>query len=301
MRSATLARLLAGALVLAAPLAGRAAAEDVTADSVARGAYLFAAADCGSCHTDAKNGGAPLGGGRALKTAFGTFFTPNISPDREHGIGGWSDAQFVKAFRKGVSPDGRDYYPAFPYTSFTGMSDRDLLDLKAYLFSQPPVPTVNRPHALNFPYNIRWALMPWKILYFREGPYVGDPSRSMEWNRGAYLVKVVGHCGECHSPRNAMGAVEKARRLAGAWNGPDGQNAPNITQDPNALGKWSTSDIESLLKDGITPDGDFVGSGMADVVANTAKLSDADRHSIAIFLKALPPRESTPKPGAAAH
>ena len=291
------ALLLAAALVLG----GRALAEEVTAESVARGAYLFAAADCASCHTDAKGGGAPLGGGRALKTAFGTFFTPNISSDREHGIGAWSDAQFIKAFRKGVSPDGRDYYPAFPYTSFTGMTDRDLLDLKAYLFSQPPVPTVDRPHELRFPYNIRWTLMPWKILYFREGPFMGDPSRSIEWNRGAYLVKAVAHCGECHSPRNALGAVDKTRRLAGAWNGPDGQNAPNITQHPDALGKWSTSDIEGLLKDGITPDGDFVGAGMSEVVANTAKLDDGDRHAIAVFLKALPAKDPTPKPAAPAR
>jgi mono/diheme cytochrome c family protein len=292
MRSNTPALLLAGALVLAASVADRAVAQDSSAEAVARGAYLFAAADCGSCHTDSKNGGAPLGGGRALKTAFGIFYTPNISSDREHGIGNWSDAQFIKALRKGVSPDGRDYYPAFPYTSFTGMTDRDMVDIKAYLFSQPPVPTENRPHALDFP---------WKILYFREGPFMGDPSRSTEWNRGAYLVRAVAHCGECHSPRNAMGAIEKAQRLAGTWNGPDGQNAPNITQHPDGLGKWSTSDIESLLKDGITPDGDFVGSGMADVVANTAKLSDLDRHAIAVYLKAVPPKEPTPKPAMAAH
>jgi len=296
-------RYPASALLLAVALifSGRAVAAEATAAAVARGAYLFSAADCASCHTDSKNGGAPLGGGRALKTPFGTFFTPNISADREHGIGGWSDEQFIRAFRKGVSPDGRDYYPAFPYTSFTGMTDRDLLDIKAYIFSQPAVPTANRPHDLSFPYNIRWALLPWKILYFREGPFMGDASRSMEWNRGAYLVKAVAHCGECHSPRNALGAIEKSRRLAGAWNGPDGMNPPNITQHPNALGKWSTSDIESLLKDGITPDGDFVGSGMKDVVANTAKLTDADRHAIATFLKALPAKEPTPKPATASR
>jgi mono/diheme cytochrome c family protein len=296
-------RYSASALLLAATLSfGRPSmAAEVTADSVARGAYLFAAADCGSCHTDAKNGGAPLGGGKALKTSFGTFFTPNISPDREHGIGGWTNEQFVKAFRKGVSPDGRDYYPVFPYTSFTGMTDRDLLDIKAYIFSRQAVPTPDKPHDLRFPYNIRWALMPWKILYFREGPFMGDPSRSMEWNRGAYLAKAVAHCGECHSPRNAMGAVEKSRRMAGAWNGPDGMNPPNITQHPGALGKWSTSDIEGLLKDGITPDGDFVGSGMAEVVANTAKLTDADRHAIAVFVKGLPAKEPTPKPAPASR
>jgi mono/diheme cytochrome c family protein len=294
MRSSASALLFAAILLIG----GAACAAEATAESVARGAYLFTAADCGSCHTDAKNNGAPLGGGRALKTAFGTFFTPNISPDREHGIGGWSDEQFIKAFRKGVSPDGRDYYPAFPYTSFTGMTDRDLLDIKAYIFSRPAVPVADKPHELRFPYSIRWTLMPWKILYFREGPFMGDPSRSMEWSRGAYLVKAVGHCGECHSPRNAMGAIEKTQRLAGAWGGPDGINAPNITQNPNALGKWSASDIESLLKDGITPDGDFVGSAMADVVANTAKLTDADRHAIAVYLKAFPAKESTPKPAA---
>lgn len=296
-------RYSASALLLAVTLSfGRPSmAAEVTADAVARGAYLFAAADCGSCHTDAKNGGAPLGGGRALKTAFGTFFTPNISPDREHGIGGWTNEQFVKALRKGVSPDGRDYYPVFPYTAFTGMTDRDLLDIKAYIFSQQAVPTPDKPHDLRFPFNIRWALMPWKILYFREGPFMGDASRSMEWNRGAYLAKAVAHCSECHSPRNALGGIEKSRRMAGAWNGPDGMNAPNITQHPGALGKWNTSDIEGVLKDGITPDGDFVGSGMAEVVANTAKLTDADRHAIAVFVKGLPAKDPTPKPAPASR
>ena len=296
-------RYSASALLIAVLLAfgGPVRAAEVTAESVARGAYLFAAADCGSCHTDAKNGGAPLGGGRALKTSFGTFFTPNISPDREHGIGGWTNEQFVKALRKGVSPDGRDYYPVFPYTAFTGMTDRDLLDIKAYIFSQQAVPTPDKPHDLRFPFNIRWALMPWKILYFREGPFMGDPSRSMEWNRGAYLAKAVAHCSECHSPRNALGGIEKSRRMAGAWNGPDGMNAPNITQHPGALGKWSTSDIEGVLKDGITPDGDFVGSGVAEVVANTAKLTDADRHAIATFVKGLPAKDPTPKPAPASQ
>jgi mono/diheme cytochrome c family protein len=297
MRSPASALLLAATLLFVRPVL----AAEATADAVARGAYLFTAGDCADCHTDAKNGGAPLAGGKALKTAFGIFYTPNITPDREHGIGGWTDEQFVKALRKGVSPDGRDYYPAFPYTSFTGMTDRDLLDIKAYIFSQQAVPTPNRPHELRFPFNFRWALMPWKILYFREGPFMGDPSRSMEWNRGAYLAKAVSHCGECHSPRNALGAIEKSQRFAGAWNGPDGMNAPNITQHPDALGKWSTGDIEALLKDGITPDGDFVGSAMAAVVVNTGKLTDADRHAVAVFLKALPAKDSTPKPAAASH
>ncbi|MEI9982138.1 MAG: cytochrome c [Aliidongia sp.] len=251
---------------------------------------------CAVCHTDTEHSGAVLGGGRALKTPYGTFFTPNISPDPKFGIGAWSDADFLKALRKGVSPSGDDYYPVFPYTAFTQLSDTDILDIKAYLFTQPPVPTPNRDHDLDFPFSMRLTLVPWKILYFREGVFQGDPKRPIEWNRGAYLVNAVVHCGECHTPRNTLGALIKGRRFAGVVDGPDGLNAPDITPHPDALGPWSTEDIETLLKDGLTPDGDFVGRGMRDVVADTAALTETDRHAIAVYLKALPPQPPPPKP-----
>jgi mono/diheme cytochrome c family protein len=291
--------LLGGAALLAALPAGASAQAlpvQPSAAQIERGAYLFKAAGCAVCHTDTEHNGPALGGGRALKTDFGIFYTPNISPDPKNGIGAWSDADFLKALRKGVSPDGDDYYPVFPYPAFTQMSDTDILDIKAYLFTQPPVQVANRDHDLDFPFSFRLTLIPWKILYFREGVFQGDPRRPIDWNRGAYLANAVVHCGECHTPRNALGAQIKSRRFAGVVEGPDGMNAPDITPDPAALGPWSTEDIETLLKDGITPDGDFVGRGMRDVVADTAALSDIDRAAIAVYLKALPPVPPPPKP-----
>jgi mono/diheme cytochrome c family protein len=264
---------------------------------VERGAYLFKAAGCGVCHTNSDHGGPSLGGGRALKTDYGVFYTPNISPDPKFGIGRWSDADFLKALRKGVSPAGTDYYPVFPYPAFTQLSDDDILDLKAYLFSQTPVPQPNRPHDVGFPYSMRLALVPWKILYFREGVFQGDPKRSMEWNRGAYLANAVVHCGECHTPRNMLGALIKGQRFGGVTGGPDGMNAPDITPHPAALGPWSTEDLATLLKDGITPNGDFVGRGMREVVADMADLSDTDRHAIAVYVKTVQPLPPPPKPG----
>ena len=262
---------------------------------IERGAYLFKAAGCALCHTDTAHGGPALAGGRALKTDYGTFYTPNISPDPKYGIGAWTDADFLKALRKGVSPSGDDYYPTFPYTAFTLMSDDDILDIKAYLFTRMPVPKPNLAHDLDFPFSLRLTLIPWKILYFREGVFQGDPKRTTEWNRGAYLVTAVVHCGECHTPRNALGALIKGRRFAGVPDGPDGMNVPDITPHPDALGKWSTEDIATLLKDGITPDGDFVGHGMQDIVSDTAALTDSDRHAIAAYIKAVPPQPPPPK------
>lgn len=261
-----------------------------------RGSYLFKAAGCAVCHTDSDHGGPALGGGRALKTDYGTFYTPNISPDPKFGIGSWSDADFLKALRKGVSPGGDDYYPVFPYTAFTRLTDADILDIKIYLFAQTPVPKPNVAHELNFPFSFRLMMVPWKILYFREGVFQGNPQRSAEWNRGAYLATAVVHCGECHTPRNSLGASIKSRRFAGVVDGPGGMNAPDITPHPDALGPWGSEDIATLLKDGITPDGDFVTHEMRMVVADTAELSDADRHAIAIFIKALPSQPPPPKP-----
>jgi mono/diheme cytochrome c family protein len=280
------------ALIAALPLAPAMAADP---DAIARGAYLAAAAGCETCHTDGKNNRPALAGGRELKTPFGSFYTPNITPDPQFGIGKWSDADFLRALRKGVSPSRSDYYPAFPYVSFTLLKDADILDIKAWLFSRPPVPLPNKPHDLAFPYSVRLLMAPWKILYFREGPFHGRPAESAEWNRGSYLVKAVAHCGECHTPRNALGATDKSRRLAGVDDGPGGINAPDITSHPDALGKWSTADIEALLKDGITPDGDFVGKEMKEVVAETTRLTADDLHAIGVYLKTVPPQPPPPK------
>jgi mono/diheme cytochrome c family protein len=282
----------AAALVVAATLAARAADDG----AVARGAYLFATADCVSCHTDAKNKGAPLAGGRALATPFGTFYGPNITPDPATGIGKWSEADFQRALRLGERRDGAYLYPVFPYPSFTGMTDQDIADLYAFLRTQKPVMQRNKPHDVRFPFGFRPLLRFWRTLYFTPGPLVPVPGRSAEWNRGRYLVEAVAHCEECHTPRNFLGALDRDHAFAGNPEGPDGQKAPDITPDmASGIGKWSLGDIIEVLATGTTPDGDSVGSGMAEVVDGTAKLSDADRRAIAVYIKALPPLRATEK------
>jgi mono/diheme cytochrome c family protein len=274
-------------LMVLAHASGAAAASDIE-----RGQYVLNAGGCITCHTDKvtlKAKGPVLGGGREIKTPFGVFYSPNITPDRDHGIGRWSEADFVRAMREGRSPEGRHYYPAFPYTSFTRISDRDLKALWAYLRTVPPVARANKPHKLRFPFSQRFGLGFWKWLYFRPGPYRPDSAKSAEWNRGAYLVTALGHCGECHTPRTALGGLEHDRWLAGSAGGPVGK-APNITPDkPTGIGDWSAADIVSALKIGMLPDGDFVGAEMADVVEyDTSRLTGADLKAIAAYLKSLP-------------
>jgi mono/diheme cytochrome c family protein len=255
-----------------------------------RGEYLFDAANCVGCHTDKKNGGARLAGGQAIETTFGVYYSRNITPDGTYGIGAWSDQDFIRALRRGVSPTPAYYFPVFPFPSFTGMTDRDMLDIKAYLFTQKPEPRTNKPHAAPFPFDVRMTMTAWRLLYFSEGPLAPDPSKSPEWNRGAYLVKAVSHCGECHSPRNFLGATDGDRRFGGAkLPGPEGKRAPNITPHPtDGIGNWQLDDIATLLKRGVTPDGDFVAAPMSEVVEGTSKLTDADRMSIATYLKSVP-------------
>jgi mono/diheme cytochrome c family protein len=258
-----------------------------------RGEYLIRAGGCIACHTDEqtlKDKGPVLGGGRIFKTPFGTFYGPNITRDPVHGIGRWSDAEFVHAVKAGRAPGGHNYYPAFPYTSFVGATDQDLADIKAYIFTLPAQAKPNQRHELSFPYNIRFGLTFWKWLYFDRRPFRPDPAKSAEWNRGAYLVSHLGHCGECHTPRNFLGAARPSLFLAGAP-AIEGGVAPNITPDPETgIGKWSESDIATLLKSGLTPEGDVVGGAMGDVVFHgTSMLADADLKAIAIYLKSLPP------------
>jgi mono/diheme cytochrome c family protein len=261
--------------------------------SIERGAYIFRAAGCLTCHTDAKNKGAPLAGGRAFETPYGTFYSPNITPDKDQGIGAWSEDDFLRALREGIAPDGSHYYPAFPYTSYTGMSERDMRDLKAYIFSRAPAATPSRPHELKFPFKYRILMWPWKLLFFDEGRRVEDPSKDSRWNRGAYLTEHLGHCGECHTPRNFLGAVKRDRVLGGNPSGPDGRKVPNITPHPErGIGGWSQSDVTFFLESGFLPDGDFAGGAMTDVIEeSTSHLSDEDRQAIAIYLFSLPPVE----------
>jgi len=254
-----------------------------------RGAYMLAAAGCVACHTVPKDGGF-LAGGRELKTDFGSFFTPNITPDPETGIGNWSNEDFIRAMKKGVSPDGGRYYPTFPYTSYTRMTRQDMLDLKAYLDTVPPVRNAVPDHDLAFPFGIRASMMGWQLLFFDDTPFEADPTQSDAWNRGAYLVNGPGHCGECHTPRNLLGVVDSGRPLAGNANGPEGDAVPNITPHSSGIGGWSEDDIVSMLEVGLLPDGDFAGGAMTDVIEeSTSKLSEDDRKAIASYLLSLPP------------
>jgi mono/diheme cytochrome c family protein len=254
-----------------------------------RGAYMLAAAGCVACHTVPKDG-AFLAGGRELKTDFGSFFTPNITPDPETGIGNWSNEDFIRAMKKGVSPDGGRYYPTFPYTSYTRMTRQDMLDLKAYLDTVPPVRNAVPDHDLAFPFGIRASMMGWQLLFFDDTPFEADPTQSDAWNRGAYLVNGPGHCGECHTPRNLLGVVDSGRPLAGNANGPEGDAVPNITPHSSGIGGWSEDDIVSMLEVGLLPDGDFAGGAMTDVIEeSTSKLSEDDRKAIASYLLSLPP------------
>jgi len=282
---------LAGLLLALAAWAGPAAAQQgADPAAVERGAYVFNAAGGCSCHTDVENQGAHLAGGRALATPFGTFYAPNITPDPASGIGGWSDADFIRAMRQGEAPDGSPYYPAFPYPAFTGMTDADLLDLKAFLFAQPAVAAPNRAHELDAPFGWRFLMRAWRLIYFAPGPFVPDPARSEVVNRGAYLVEALGHCGECHTPRDALGGLERDLWLAGAAEGAEGESTPNITPDPDTgIGVWSDDAIRDVLATGMLPDGDFVGGAMAEAVEGFRHLTPADLDAIVAYLRAVPP------------
>ena len=254
---------------------------------LANGKTMFHAGGCASCHAVPKQEDKTrLGGGLALGSPFGTFDVPNISSDRADGIGAWSEAQFVTAMVKGTSPAGEHLFPAFPYTSYQRMKFDDLRDLFAYLKTLPAVTGKARDHDLPFPFKIRRTLGLWKLLFLDGRQFTSDPSQSAQWNRGAYLVNGPGHCAECHSPRNILGAIKSGRRFTGGP-APDGQGGvPNITQQK--LKNWTVNDIADTLTTGMTPDADFVGGSMVEVVRNTAQLSAADREAMATYIKSLP-------------
>jgi mono/diheme cytochrome c family protein len=265
-----------------------------TAD-LANGEAMFHAGGCASCHaTPKQEDQRRLGGGLALATPFGTFKVPNISSDARHGIGAWTEEDFANAMLRGVGRNGEHLYPAFPYTSYQRMALNDVRDLYAFLKTLPAEATPSEPHQLPFPFNVRRGLGLWKLLYLDGKSFVPDPAKSAEINRGAYLIEGPGHCAECHSPRDAFGGIVAARRFAG---GPDAEGkgwVPNITPHANGLAEWSVRDIAYLLESGFNRESDVVGSTMADVVLNTAKLSPADRAAMAAYLKSLPPRAGRP-------
>jgi mono/diheme cytochrome c family protein len=263
--------------------------------NLANGETIFNAGGCSSCHAVA---GQPdrlkLGGGLALASPFGTFYVPNISPDPTDGIGRWTEAQFLEAVTRGVSPEGTHYFPAFPYTTYAHARVSDIRDLFAWLKTLPPVPGKVRDHDVRFPFNIRRNVGIWKWLFMDDKPFAPDTARSPQWNRGAYLVNALGHCAECHSPRNFLGGTVAAQRFAG---GPDPEGkgwVPNITQ--KGLDDWNEKDIAYFLESGQTPDGDSAGGSMVSVIKNISQLSEADRAAIANYVKSLPPVDGPPKP-----
>jgi mono/diheme cytochrome c family protein len=262
---------------------------------LANGKEMFYAGGCASCHaTPGQDDKTRLGGGLGLKSPFGTFYVPNLSPDPNDGIGKWSEADFVTAMRKGTSPDGRHYFPAFPYTSYQRMRVDDMRDLFAHLKTLPAVQGRVRDHDVPFPFNVRRTLGGWKFLFLDGKPFEPDPGKSAEWNHGAYLVNGPGHCAECHSPRNVLGGIMTAQRFAGGPN-PEGEGwIPNITQQ--GLKDYSEKDIEYLLETGNTPEGDSVGGAMAPVIRNTSQLTPEDRRAMAVYIKSLPPVEGPKKP-----
>jgi mono/diheme cytochrome c family protein len=270
-------------LVAAAPPAATA-----DRDAVARGAYLAGAAGCDRCHTDGEQG-QPYAGGRPLATPFGTIPTPNITPDPATGIGRWSMADFARALRWGIAPDDSHYVPAFPYPFYNRLADADLADLKAFLDS---LPAVSRPDLKGAGST---ALVPRAQAALAvvatpfPGPWRPEPDKDEVRNRGGYLVASVGRCGDCHTPRTWLGAPDPERFLAGVAAEPGGKKVPNITPDPQTgIGNWSEDDIVGVLTDGHTPDFDFVGGAMNEIVKNTARLTAEDRRAIAVYLLSIP-------------
>jgi mono/diheme cytochrome c family protein len=267
--------------------------------NLANGLTAFNAGGCSSCHAVP---GQPdrlrLGGGLAIPSPFGTFYAPNISSDPVDGIGRWTEAEFVDAVTKGISPAGFHYFPAFPYPSYQHAKVDDVRDLFAYLKTLTAVSGKVRDHDVPFPFNVRRNIGIWKLLFMDGKPFMPDTAHSAQWNRGAYLVNSLGHCAECHSPRNLLGGIITAQRFAGGPN-PEGEGwVSNITQ--KGLGEWSAKDIEYLLETGQTPDGDSVGGAMVRVIKNTSQLNPEDRAAIAEYLKSLPPVEGPPRPKKAA-
>jgi mono/diheme cytochrome c family protein len=255
-----------------------------------RGANVFWAGGCASCHTDDSEQADParpvLSGGHRLETPFGTYVGPNLSPDPTHGIGSWTLAEFADAMLKGVSPEGRHYYPVFPYTSYARMTLQDVADLKAFIDTLPASARADEPHALSFPWSVRRGIGLWKRRYLDTTWVAAAGTPTIE--RGRYLVEGPGHCGECHTPRDPYGGLDTSRWMAGAPNPSGKGNIPNIT--PAAL-QWSAADIAYYLETGFDPGFDSAGGSMAAVVRHMARLPGSDRDAIAAYVKALQPAE----------
>lgn len=256
----------------------------------ARGEYLLRAGGCTGCHSVEDDDANPLAGGRALASPFGTFYTPNITPDPDTGIGEWSARDFVRAMRYGRDPHGNAYFPGFPYTAYAAMRSDDMLSLYAYLMTVPPIRRENRPHELPWYLASLPAARAWQLMFFRTAPLRDDPAQSPEYNRGAYLAQALGHCGECHTPRDGLGVLDPAMHLAGTRDGPDGDPVPNITPDRDTgIGRWRARDLRDFLHSGMTPDGDFTGGHMAEVVDGGLQyLTREDLDALVAYLRGIP-------------
>jgi mono/diheme cytochrome c family protein len=268
---------------------------NTTTRLINRGEYLARAGDCVACHSAPE--GKQFAGGRAMPTPFGNLYVPNITPDDETGIGKWTPDEFYRMMHTGVSRDGSLLYPAMPFASYTKVTRDDCDAIYTYLMSVPPVHRKNRPHELRFPYDKRELLLGWRALYFKEGEYANDPAQSTQWNRGAYLVEGLGHCAMCHTAINALGGSSESKAFEGGMIPNQNWYAPSLTSNREAgLGDWSISDIADLLQAGISHRGTVYGP-MAEVVYNSLQyLSDADAEAMAVYLKALPARDSQPPP-----
>ncbi|MGA7809350.1 MAG: cytochrome c [Bradyrhizobium sp.] len=260
-------------------------------DTVAHGKALVDAGDCVSCHT--ADPAKPFAGGKRIATPFGAVTSPNLTPDRDTGIGAWSDQDFVRALRDGAAPDGSRYYPAFPYPYFTRLTRDDILAIRAYLATLAPIRNPTPPPELRFPLNHRAVMRLWDALFFQPGIFAPDQNKSAEWNRGGYLVTGLGHCGACHTPKDMFGADRHGRSLSGGRL--DGWFAPRLDGAARGgLKSWSVEDITEYLQSGRNGRSHATGP-MAEVVVNsTSKMSDADVRAIAVYLKALPPGPREP-------
>jgi mono/diheme cytochrome c family protein len=265
-----------------------------SSDPIARGQYLADAADCLACHT--AEGGAAFAGGRAFHTEFGTLYSPNISPDPVTGIGSWSDADFLRAIHEGIGKDGERLYPAFPYAAYTYLTDDDALAIKAYLFSQPAVRNEPPEHTLRFPYNQRWLMGIWSMLYNPDTRFTPVADRSPSWNRGAYMVEALGHCGECHTPRTPLQSLDNRRKFGGGF--AEGWRAYNLSSDAaSGIGSWSAADLERYLKTGRAQNRGSAFGPMAEAVhLSFAKMTDSDLNAIVEYVRSVPPVETPDLP-----
>lgn len=263
-------------------------------DVLARGKYLTEAADCQACHT--AEGGKPFAGGRPFVTQFGTMYSPNITPDPETGIGSWSDADFLKAVHEGIAKGGERLYPAFPYAAYTYLTDEDVLAIKAYIFSLPAVKNVPPANALSFPFNQRWLMAFWSAFYNPNTRFQPVPERTPEWNRGAYLVEALGHCGDCHTPRTALQSLDNRKKFRGGES--EGWRAYNLSSDKDSgIGAWSEADLIHYLSTGHSMDRGSAFGPMAEAVhLSFAKMTPSDISAIADYVRSVPPVASPDLP-----